>query len=202
MGRRSQALMKAGGARIRDALASRIRSGGATVMPLSTSFRSALDMSIESKKKRGEGRCLRGEFGGRGLAGILCSLLGAGFPVIDGYRWRGIDVDEVRTLASSPSSPSPPSPLFLSSPSWFLSLPRPSFRAALAPRDRPGASFGACSPGRQHSRGLACERVCGRVRGRYATPCRLRVSGVAWFRCCGSWWIVVVWLMVVVVRRK
>ena len=48
-------LTKAGGARIRDALASRIRSGGATVMPLSTSFRLALDMSIESKKREGRG---------------------------------------------------------------------------------------------------------------------------------------------------
>ena len=67
-----------------DVLASQICSGGAMVMPLSMSFHSALDMSIESKKKRGGGRCLQGEFGGRGLAGILCSLLATGFPVIDG----------------------------------------------------------------------------------------------------------------------
>ena len=54
----------------------------------------------------------------------------------------------------SPSSPLPPSPLFLTSLSWSLSLPRWSFWAAVAPWDFPGTSSGACLPGRQHLRAL------------------------------------------------
>jgi len=62
--------------------------GGATAIPLATSFRSALQKSVGNKKEGRKG--LRGEFLGRGLAGILCSLVRAGFPVIGGhqaYRW-------------------------------------------------------------------------------------------------------------------
>ena len=119
-----------------------------------------------------------------------------------GYQWWGINVNEVRTLAFSPSLPLPPSLLFLSSPSWCLSLPFLSFRAALVPQDRPGASSGTCSPGPQCSRALTCKQVCGHVCGHYAMPCHLRISRVAWIQRHRSWSIVVVWLMVVVVRRK
>ena len=152
----------------------------------------ALVSSIRKKYKKGGGGCLRGEFGGRRLAGILSSLVGARFPVIGAhrrYRWGVIDVDGVRTSFSSPSSSSPlPSSLFL-----LLSPPPALLRAVQAcRRGPPDVSSGACSPGRPRWTVLAFGRANGRVRGRCARPCRRHGYGVAWSRGGSGWLMVVV----------
>ena len=123
---------------------------------------------------------LRGQFGGRGLIGILCSLVGAGFPVIGwhrGYRWPAMDVDRVRTSLFYPPWPSP----LVSSLSSFLSSPPVSLRG-LQPcrRGRLGVSSGACLPGRLHWMVPACGQACGYVHGCCAMPCHRHGYGVAW----------------------
>jgi len=130
------------------------------------------------RKKEGEGGSW-GEFGGRGLAGVLRSLVGTRFPVIGahhGYRWWPIDVDWVCTSVSSPSLSSP----LFSSPVSSLSSPPALFRAVqVCLQGCPGAFSGTCSPGRQHLTALACGRASGHVRGRCERTCRWLGYGVA-----------------------
>jgi len=173
-----------------DVLLSWMRSGGATAILLVRSFRLALQKSVGNKKEGRKG--LRGEFLGRGLAGILCSLVHAGFPVIGAIRLIDsgqINVDGgVHTSVSCLSLPSP----LLSSPFSFLSSPPVLLQAVqLCCRGHPGVSSGTCSPGRQRSTALACGRAYGLRCGCCAKPCRRRVYGVASIGCgvwCGVWW--------------
>ena len=143
------------------------------------------------------GGCLRGEFGGTCLAGILSSLVGTCFPVIGAhrhYRWGAINMDGVCTLFSSPSSSSP-----LSSSPFLLLLPPPALLRAVRAFHwgPPDVSSGTHLPGRQHWMVLTFRRANGHVYGCCVRPCHQHRYGVAWSRG-GSGWLMVV----VVVRKK
>jgi len=133
-----------------DVLPSRMHSRGTTAIPHGPA-------KVSRQRKKEGRRGLQGEFLGRGLAGILCSLVHAGFPVIGGHQayrwwvdrhgWGGAYLGFLPFLAF---------PL-LSSPFLFLSSPPVLLQAVqLHHQGRPGVSSGACLPGHHCSTALAC----------------------------------------------
>jgi hypothetical protein len=169
--------------------------------------RSALQMSVARIKKGGRG--LQGEFHGgeptprppRGGAGwhplppsghsFSYNRGPLGLSMVSdrcGSTWMGTYLGFFPFLLF-PLFSSPP--LFLLSPVWAVLAHRT--------RGRTGASSGACSPGRQCSRVLACGQACGCVCGRCARPCRQRMYEAA---LIGSGWSWLLWWVVVVVGGK